>query len=174
MLDSKTIRMNIKAKQAFDVLNEFIVDLITGSRSIEIFESKSFRRQNNSVPHTARIRMCYSHIFVALAKWIEFYEHFQSIIPSDCHSECKGLYNEIKKLGIVQFRNKRVGHIWDKKQNRPWTTEETNAYFNSILSDNPNIFLKWINDPSNNSFPNTVVSIVEKTRDRIQQEYSLS
>lgn len=166
--------MNTQAKQALDVLNEFIYDLITGSRSIEIFESKVFRKPNDSAPHTARIRMCYSHLFLTLAKWREFYEHFQSLIPSDCHSECKALYKEVKNRGILKFRHSRTGHIWDKDQNRPWTTEETNAYFNSLLSNDANAFLKWIHDPGNNKFPNTVVSILEKTRDRIQQEYSLS
>jgi hypothetical protein len=166
--------MNSQAKQAFDVLNEFISDLVTASRCIEIFESKHFRRPDDPLPHTARIRMCYSHLFLTLAKWIEFYKHFKHLIPSDCHRECKALHNEIIKRGIVQFRNKRVGHIWDKKQNRPWTIDETNAYFNSILSDDANAFLKWTHDPTNNVFPNTVVSILEKTRRRIQQEYSLS
>jgi hypothetical protein len=164
--------MSKQAKQAIDLLNEFICDLITGARTIPIFESKAFRKPNDIIPHTARIRMCYSHLFLTLSKWVEFYKHFQSLIPSDCHRACKHLYNEIIKRKIIKFRNQRVGHIWDKGENRPWTNEETNTFFDLIVSDDPRAFLKWINDPKNNTFPNTVVSIVVETRDKMKQVFS--
>ena len=45
---------------------------------------------------------------------------------------------------------------------------------NSIVAGDEDAFLKWVNDPQGNRFPDTIVGIVEKTRDRIGEENGLS
>jgi hypothetical protein len=95
------------------------------------------------------------------------------VIPDDCRDACKGLLREVTRRNIQTFRNTFVGHIWDKEKNRPLTEDEIEAAANTIVEGDEEAFVAWCNDVSANEFPNTVVSIVEHTRDRILEKYEL-
>ncbi len=163
-----------KAIEAFQVLNEFVGDLVVGVRSLDIFESPAIANRVSSGTLTAMRRMCVSHVILTLSKFVEFYRHYRPQITSDCLDACKKLQKDLVSRGVVDFRNKRVGHIWDRDKQRPLTWKETEAYINSIVAGDEKAFLKWVNDPQGNRFPDTIIGIVEKTRDRIGEQNSLS
>ncbi|MDX9762878.1 MAG: hypothetical protein RBT82_12560, partial [Desulfomonilia bacterium] len=69
--------------------------------------------------------------------------------------------------------NKHIGHIWDKDNKRPLHNSEILRRVNEITQNNIEEFLKWVNDPTDNVFPKTVVSIVETVRDRLVQDFKI-
>jgi hypothetical protein len=163
-----------KAVEAFRVLNEFLGDLVVGIRSLELFESPAIAGRVSSGTLTSMRRMCLSHVLLTLSKFVEFYRYYRRQIPADCLAVCKNLQKELVGRGVVEFRNKRLGHIWDSDKNRPLTSQETDAYIDSIIAGDQAAFLKWVNNPHGNRFPATIVGIVEKTRDRIREENGFS
>ena len=168
-------RPHVKAKaiEAVRILNEFIGDLVVGTRSLELFESPAISSRIKPNTGLALWRMCLSHLVITLSKWAELYDRYKAIIPRDARQACEDLRNEINMRGIQKFRNTIVGHIWDKRLRRPLTRSEVDTRLATVLGQSQESFVKWINDPKNNIFPNTVVSICTYTRDRIQTEHSL-
>ncbi len=165
--------MNERKKQAKEILEELNQDLITGTRSYFFFESIGFRKllgnKTSADPMLNIIRrMSLSHVFLALSKFHEWYRRFKSEIPEDCKDACKELYRNIGDKGIVKFRNNRIGHIWDKKLDRPLTFNEVDEIINKIVSHDEGAFLLWVNNPKKNDFPKTVVSVIERTHDQIK------
>ena len=118
--------------------------------------------------------MSLSYLFLTLDKWTEFYERFHDVIPDDCRSECKSLVKEVHRRKIKGFRNTFVGHIWDKKQGRPLTGAEIEAAADAIVDGDEDAFSTWCNNREHNEYPDTVVSIVEHTRDRLSEDYMLT
>jgi len=43
-----------------------------------------------------------------------------------------------------------------------------------IVGGNMPEFLSWINNPNNNQYPNTLLSIVESLRDNLLSQYEIS
>ena len=79
----------------------------------------------------------------------------------------------LKNKKIVEFRNKVVGHVWDKDKRAPITDEEHDNYIKQIYGGNFESFLLWVNNPGNNIYPKTVVSIVEYTKNKIAKDYNI-
>ena len=166
--------MKTKAIEAYRILNEFVGDLVAGTRSLELFESPGFTSKIKSSTLVTLRRMCLSHIIVTLSKWAELYDRYKALIPPDTKPACRDLREQIDHRGIRTFRNSVVGHIWDSKLKRPLTASEIDSRLAAILGENQAGFLAWINDPGSNTFPNTVVSICEHTRNRIGEEHGLN
>jgi hypothetical protein len=74
---------------------------------------------------------------------------------------------------IPKFRNKVVGHILDKDRNAPITDQENDMYLQRIYGGDYNAFLLWINNPNDNAFPKTVVSIIENAKKKITEDYKI-
>ena len=85
----------------------------------------------------------------------------------------KSQKKKFKKKGIINFRNKYVGHIWDNDNQRPLLKEEIDEYLEKIIGENESAFIEWVNNPKANNFPNTVVSITEEARQTIVDKYNL-
>jgi len=118
-------------------------------------------------------RLCMSQVVLTLFKWVEFYEKYNDLIPNDLRNDCKMLLKRVKARDVEYFRNSCIGHIWNKEKNRPLHNSEIEELLNKITLNNVGKFMKWINDPENNSFPHTVVSIVERVRDNIATQYGV-
>ena len=78
---------------------------------------------------------------------------------------------ESKKIG--DFRNKYVAHIIDNETGRPLNIEELDVYLKSIYGHDRSHFVSWVNDRKNN-FPDTVVSVVARTRDFIMKDNGIT
>jgi hypothetical protein len=161
------------AIEATRILNTFIGDIVIGSRCIELFEKalKGKKISNGMRIHLARL--VFFHLILILAKWLEFYEKYKQVIPNDIKSECKALTKEIKKRKVAEFRNKYLGHIWDNDTQAPLETSQVNQFMAEITKGNSGEFLLWMNNPSENKFPKTVISIVSELRNRIRDDNKL-
>jgi hypothetical protein len=53
------------------------------------------------------------------------------------------------------------------------TSREIDERLERVIAGNREDFLRWINNPAANTFPNSVVAITEHVRDRLRLEYRL-
>ena len=136
-------------------------------------DKKNGESSANQTVYRGVYRICLASIILNLAKYTEFYKRYKGIIPPDMRKVSKQLHNDIVSRGVKDFRNKVVGHIWDLENNRPLTGEEIDLRINKIMRGNINDFLHWIHNPGDNTFPNTVSSILVRLRDEIRDKYGL-
>lgn len=163
-----------KAREAFRLTNDLMLDLIAASKIHLIMKKFGLRVPQ---PESVRIginRLCLSHVMITLAKWCELYDRYKAVIPAASREAAKQLTVDLKERGIPTYRNVVVGHVWDRETGRPLTVSETELRLAAITKSDIEGFLRWINDSPNNEFPKTVVSIVERVRDTIQNEYSFT
>jgi hypothetical protein len=169
-----TDKVRENAVHAADTLNDFIGDLIGGTA---LFREWDTQFRAGRVPETLMInvqKICVSHLVLGLCKFVEFYARFHQVIPSEDGETCKALVSEINRKGVVEFRNKCVGHIWDKEKQRPLIHSEIMTRLARLTGGDMSGFLNWIDNPKTNEFPSTVVSVVETVRDALMSEYSIS
>lgn len=162
-----------RAVEAARLLNSLLLDFIVGTRALEIFDSPGIAP---SVTRTIEIglnRMAISYLVVSLAKWNEFYQRYRAILPADVRDACLALHDKIAARGVVEFRNKVVGHILDDDTKRPLTPSEIDQLLEQVVGGDREDFLLWINNPAENTFPDSVVGITEHIRDKLRAEYGL-
>jgi len=147
---------------------------VAGTRSLEVFESPGFASRISDNTQLVLRRLCLSHLIVTLSKWTELYDRYKAVIPREARRACLDLRKEIERRGIREFRNKVVGHTWDSAVKRPLTHDEIDTRLTQVLNGDQQTFLAWVNNPRDNVFPNTVVSICEETRERIRVEHGLN
>jgi hypothetical protein len=153
-----------KKQEIFEILNGLVFDLISATRTYDFLLGSPLEKRFIPAVKTGIFRMIFSHIVLTLCKFLEFYEKYHTNIPSNKKLICKSLKKLIEKKGIRQFRNQCVGHIWDKKEKKPLTLEEQQKRTNAIIENDWETFSAWINNPKGNSYPNTVVGILEDLR----------
>lgn len=166
--------MKNKALEAYRLLNDFVGDLVAGTRTLELYQSPKIKAVANHNTQLFVRRMCLSYLIITMSKWSEFYKKYKSIIPTDVVNMAKNLQKAIDSRELVTFRNTAVGHIWDNKLKRALTSQEIDIRLQKVFSNNENDFLKWINDHENNNQKETVINILELIRKRIQEEYKLT
>jgi succinate dehydrogenase flavin-adding protein (antitoxin of CptAB toxin-antitoxin module) len=164
----------IHAIEATRLLNEFIGDLVTGSRVTELLDVLSQQAKVDEETQIAMRRMCMWHIIVTLSKWQEVYDSYLEIFPDDVRKVSRDLRKEMKRRGIRDFRNIVVGHILDKKTKKPISKDEIDKKLDKLFDGSDKKFLLWVNNPAQNIFPTTVVSIVERIRDGLMQQHSIT
>ncbi len=162
------------AIEAVIVLNYLIADLIAGTIVFIDYRERYKSGEFNVEQLSAVQRMCFSHLALSLFKLSEFWEHYHQLLSEKHHADLKELNRKVCKKGVKDFRNKISGHIWDKKSQKPLMPSEMTDFYDRLIGDHADIFLSWINNPSDNTYPNTVVSVVETIRDSIAQEYSIN
>jgi hypothetical protein len=163
-----------KAVHAADILNDLIGDLFSGTM---LFRQWINQFQRGQIPAELMVtiqKICISHLVLALCKFREFYKRFRTVIPPKHLQTCKSLLHQIDQKGVLEFRNKCVGHIWDNDHQRPLKHSEIMKHLARLTDNDMQGFLNWINNPPTNEFPSTVISIVEIVRDALISEYSIS
>jgi len=115
-----------------------------------------------------------SHIVLGLSKLVEFWENYHRLVPDELRPEAKAVVARIQGQDLMRYRNTVVAHIRDKKLGRGRTQLEAMELLNRISDNNPQSFLSWLNDPSDNAYPNSVVSIVANLRDQLRDAHSVS
>lgn len=165
---------NRKAREAYRLANDIHLDLITGSRVYALLQKilsvqPASKKPSLEVVEIGFRRMCLWHVILTLSKWVEYYDNYKPFIPAEAMIHAKNLRNEIVRRGIRDFRNNTVGHVWDDKMKRPITREDTESRIQKILgTSDPNDFMLWVNNPTNNQFPRNVVMVIEQVREQIQ------
>jgi len=168
------IELNRKdAVDAVDILNDFVGDIVAGVMVLIEYRALLLNDPKQGDAMIAIQKMCLSYLVLTLFKWIEFYEKYHSLFEGELHTQCKELTKTIKTRHIDKFRNKCVGHIWDKDKQRPMFNSEVNEKLEHIMQNDIQKFLFWLNNPKGNTYPLSVVSIVEKCRESILIKYDI-
>jgi hypothetical protein len=170
----KSTEIRKKALEATSVLDLILVDILTCTNILRIFDKPFFSRKFSPIMAAGIHRMCLWYLFLALCRWYEFYIRYKKILPAGSVAICRDLSNEIQKRGIIGFRNKVIGHIWDNEAECPLSDKEVSEYIRRIAKDDFTSFYQWIIDFKENIYPKTVVSIVETLRDKIMEQNSIS
>lgn len=92
-------------------------------------------------------RLSTTHLVLALAKWMEFYEHYTSLVPSHTGGAAKKFCKDIKARGVRDFRNKTVGHLWDDQVKTPLSTDELNQRLEKVIGSDEQECNGWIYNP---------------------------
>lgn len=166
--------MRVRAVYATDTLNDFVGDFVS---SVMLFREWDAQFKAGRVRQETMVtvqKICLFHLVIGLSKFDEFYRRFRQVIPLEHRDVCKGLVHDLKQKGVIDFRNKCVAHIWDDDHQRPLVHSEIIARFDRITGGNISSFLDWINDPRGNTYPSTVVSIVETVRDALMARYCIT
>lgn len=163
----------LAAIQAYRILNDFVGDLVAGTRSLEVFESLGLP-QGLGPTLSWFYGGCAFPTSVTLSKWAELYDRYKAVISHETREACLEPRKEIERRGVRDFRNTVVGHIWDSKLKRPLMRAEVDARLAQVRGDSQQSFLAWINDPAANVSRKTVVAICEATRGRIRAEHDLN
>ena len=156
------------------VLNDIVDALVAGTMVFDGYQSKYSAGEFSQAGIVAVQKMCVSHIVLALCRLIEFWENFNRLVPDDLKLEVKAVVSKLQRADLMKYRNTVVAHIQDKKLGRARTQLEAMEHLNRISDNNPEAFLSWLNNPNDNAYPKSVVSIVETLRDQICEEYGVS
>ncbi len=162
------------AIDAVDVLNDFIGDLIAGTNVFVDYRQRLKNGEFREEQMSAVQKMCFSHLVLSFCKLLEFWERYHRLVPENYREDLKTLNAQIRRRGAKDFRNKVAGHIWDKKLQRPLRHSEIMSKLNGLIGKHADDFLYWINNPENNTYPKTIVSVVETIRDAIVREHAIA
>ena len=156
------------------MLSDLIIDLIAGVMVYREFEASYKKRHPTDGIEVSVNRLCLFHLILNLCKVIEFWKRYKSLVPNDLKEQFKSLVKTLEGKKVTEFRNKYIGHIWDDELKRPLVHSEVIRKIENLCEGDPESFLNWINNPKANSFPTTVISVIETTRDTLMDEYQIS
>jgi hypothetical protein len=162
-----------RAIEACHILNDLIGDIVVSTRTIEIFESMNFKPLMTAVYKIAATRLCVFQIVLNLNKILEFNSHYRSFVPKEMSDCWKIMIKELNSRGVKNFRNTLAGHIWNDQLKRPILKKEHDESEKQLYRNDFNGFLLWINNPNDNTFPKTVLSIVESAKKKIAEDYKI-
>jgi len=101
-------------------------------------------------------RLYLSHILLTLCKTAETYRRYKYLLPEPAKTSLKSITDEVERRQIPQFRNKVIGHIWDKDTGRPISPEVIDQRIAEIIPDKVKFFT-WILNLGDANDPTTVV-----------------
>lgn len=164
-----------KAREAFRITNDLLMDLMGGMqlhRGLHLMLARTPAPQ--PIP-TQVDRLCLFYVILSLAKWYEFCKRYRDVIPGSVETEAHQLSALIQQKGILEFRNKVVGHIWDDRAQRALTNKEIEARLASILGGGSiAVFMMWANETTVPPDPSSVTSIIEHVRDALGAKYGFT
>jgi hypothetical protein len=158
---------------AVRLLDRLLIDVVVGTRSLDIFERLNSKTAIRPVVFHGMRRLSHSHTLLGLSKFIEFDKAYHNLIPLPCQTPCKDMMKIIESKRIYDFRSKYVAHVIDEDTGRPLNLNQVEEYIEAIFGQDETNFIKWVNDQKN-IFPTTVVSVLEKTRDKKMEENGIS
>jgi hypothetical protein len=171
--DSSGAEQIAKARAAWRLSHELMQDLIAGTQAYWVFQKQLEVRSAREPVPTAIRRLCLTHLVIALSKWTELYRLYRDVISLEVSKDAKNLVKVIESRGVVTFRNKVAGHVWDDETKRALTVREIEERLSMVLGGDVDDFLKWINNPQESNI-GTVVGIIEKVHNQIRAEYGFT
>ena len=161
------------AIDAVDTLNDLIGDLAAGTLVLRDYCQQYKTGAFNLNQMSAVQKMCLSHLVLAFVKLLEFWKRYHQLVPDKHRADLKALNDTLKRKGVRDFRNKVAGHIWDSKQGRPLRHSEIMASLEVLTDGHLDQFLRWVNNPDGNTYPQTVLSVIEALRDSLVDEHGI-
>lgn len=162
------------AIEATRLLNDFIGDLVIGTRALEWLDAPAIRPTVTREFRVTMNRMCVWHVIATLSKWQEVYDCYNQLFTEDVREATRSLRKELDKRAVRDFRNTVIGHILDKKTKKPLAGTGIDGKLSRVFVGDMDTFLRWVNNPADNTFPKTVVGIVEHVRDRLKQHFAIT
>jgi hypothetical protein len=165
-----------KQREAFRLANDLTMDLVSGFTIYNIFQI-IFDRGTTKVPdyvRTSVTRICLFHVILTLTKWTEFYDRYKDVIPSAVQDIAKHLRKDLLARGIIDFRNKVAGHVWDDVNRRALTNAEVEERLTAFVGAGAREFLTWAGDPDVTTGTNRPIVVIETVRDAIRGAYHLT
>ena len=163
-----------KAVDAVDVLGDLIIDLVAGVMVFREYEASFKKSATQDDIYLSVKRLCVFHLILSLHKAIEFWKRYKSVVPNDLKEPFKSFVKTLEGRKITEFRNKYIDHIWDKDLSRPLVHSEVIERMEILCGGDLNSFLNWINNPKGNSFPSTVISVIQTTRDAMIAKHQIA
>ena len=161
------------AIDAVDTLNDLIGDLVAGTLVLLEYHQRFEAEHIPLQKMTAVQKMCLSHLVLSFVKLLEFWERCHQIVPAEHRDDLKALNRILKKKGVEDFRNKVAGHVWDRRLGRPLRNSEINARLEVLTDGHLGEFLRWVNNLEGNTYPRTVLSVVETIRNSLMIKYKI-
>jgi hypothetical protein len=124
-----------RADEAFRISVELMMDLLVGTRAYGVFHRSEIVKGMRPEMHIGFVRMCVFHIALGLAKCVEFYDRYKSVIPDEVRPTFRELVKDIRARGVVDFRNQIAGHIWDLTAGRPLASGEAQERLSDMLRE---------------------------------------
>jgi hypothetical protein len=173
-MEAVTDSQRALALDAVDALNDLVGDLVAGTRVLADYHRLHKAGSVDLEQMSAVQKMCLSHLVLAFAKLLEFWEHYHQLVPDEHRSTLKELNATLRRRGADEFRNTVAGHIWDRKLQRPLHHSEVMSKLDKLvdgaaLAD----FLRWINNTDGNAHPATVVGVIEAVRDSLVTRHAI-
>jgi hypothetical protein len=162
-----------------------ILDSLATHLTVAVRALRNMRDHLSSRPIEHRIRekaeiavdqVFVSSILLTLSKFLEFHRTYQTLLPdnSPATMHAKQIHRTLCIRGLHEFRNKYVGHIWDKKRNRPLRQTEIQDALTSILGDDRDGFIEWVHNDVSNQFPSSIVSVIAQLRDDLARSHKVN
>lgn len=86
----------------------------------------------------------YAMLVLTLCKVMEFHTAFRQYLKDDLRTELDAINSRISKSGILSYRNKYVGHLFDKKTGKPLDPQKVLRYWDALLDGQTEAqFRKW-------------------------------
>lgn len=161
------------AIDAVDTLNDLIGDLVAGTLVLLDYHQRYKAGHFVLQQMTAVQKMCLSHLVLSFAKLLEFWDRCHQIVPAEHRDDLKALNRILNQKGVKDFRNKVAGHAWDTRLGRPLRNSEINARLEALTDGHLGEFLRWVNNLEGNTYPRTVLSVVETIRDSLMTKYKI-
>ena len=157
-------------QEAISILDTLILDTMVGLRSLDIFSALDDKRSLSANMRAGLSRLSTTHLVLALAKWMEFYERYRNLIPQRTAVTANTVYRDLEKRGVRDFRNKVVGHIWDKDVKKPLSAEDTQERLAKVIGPDEEAFNRWIYNPGAMDRTSHLVGLTEEIRDALRTE----
>jgi hypothetical protein len=162
-----------RAREVFRLTNELRLDLITGMQAYRLLQRQLASNPAREPVPTGIRRLCLTHIVIALAKWNELYKKYKAVLPQCVSGVAKELSSNIENRGVVNFRNKVVGHVWDNDTKQVLSVDEVKSRLHEVLKGDLGAFMLWINDPTTSN-PATVVGIIERVHNQDRNDHGFT
>ena len=122
------------AIDAVDTLNDLIGDLIAGTTVLRDYHQQYRTGGSVSLEQMTDVqKMCLSHLVLAFAKLLEFWERYHQLVPNKHRADLKALNDTLKRKGVRDFRNKVSPAARDDRR-KPRREQHTECSFPVTLS----------------------------------------
>lgn len=169
------MRAQLDPTDAVQILDLLATDMTV---AIEIWRRTRFLPEAIYTEKTeiAVDRVLISSVILSLAKYLEFYRMYQPIFPtqSEAVKHAGRIHEKLSKSLIRMFRDKYVGHIWDRGEKRPLRESEVQDTLTTVMGDDRAAFVEWVQNSGQNRFPESIVSVLEKLRDEIAKSHGIN
>lgn len=86
----------------------------------------------------------YAGLALTLCKVMEFHNAFRDYLPEALRSELNFVNARLARSRILEYRNKYVGHLFDRKTKKPLDHQTISNYWTALLEgQNEEAFRAW-------------------------------